>query len=108
MSNRRFYLLASVLFLVSLALSTWAQSKASQAARFAAISAAADEEDREVYRNLSRLYAAEFSQSIRMSVAFLATGVVAWTVSNRRREPGLQSIPLVLMIVTIVIHLLLV
>lgn len=105
MSNRPFYLLASALFLASLATSILAQSKASQAARFAAISAAADKEDHEVFRNLSRLYAAEFGQIMTTSVAFLATGVVAWTVSNRRREPGLQGVPLILMMVTVVIDL---
>ena len=109
MTKRPFYLLTLMLFVVSLLMGIAAQTSASRAAKFAAIATAAnDEEDRQVFRTLSRIYATEFGPLMTTSLAILACGVAAWIFSRRRRESGLQSVPLVLMIVTFIVQLLLV
>ena len=109
MSKRPFYLLAIMFFLASLLTGIAAQTKASKAAKFAAIATVADnDDDRLVFRNLSRVYAAEFGPLMTTSLVVLAAGVVAWIVSSRRRESGMQSIPLLLMIFAVFIQLLMV
>lgn len=109
MSKRPFYLLAIVCFVLSLLTGIAAQTKASNAAKFAAIATVADnDDDRLVFRNLSRVYAAEFGPLMTTSLVVLAAGVVAWIVSNRRRESGMQSIPLVMLTFAICIQLLMV
>lgn len=106
MSKRPFYLLAIVCFLVSLLTSIEAQTKASQAARFAAIAASSDnDDDRLAFRSLSRRSLAGFSQIMTTSLAVLVAGVITWIISSRRRESGLQSIPLLLMIFAVFIQL---
>jgi hypothetical protein len=109
MSKRPFYLLAIMFFLASLLTGIAAQTKAAQAARFAAVASSVDDDDdRLVFRSLSRRFLAEYREVAITSLAVLAAGVVAWIVSSRRRESGLQSIPLLLMIFAVFSQLLMV
>ncbi len=109
MSKRPFYLLAIVCFLVSLLTGIAAQTKAAQAAKFAAIAASSDSDDDQlVFLNLSKRSFAEYRDVAITSLGILAGGVVAWFLSRRRRESGRQGVPLVLMVIAVVIQLLLV
>jgi hypothetical protein len=104
MTKRPFYLLASMLLLASLLTGLSAQTMAFRVARFAAIATSVDgDEDRLVLRLLSLRALAE-----HRSLAILVCGATAWILSRRRREGGLQSVPLVLTIFTVVIQFLLV
>jgi hypothetical protein len=109
MSKRPFYLLAIVCFLVSMLTGIAAQTKAAQAAKFAAIAASSDRDDDQlVFLNLSKRSLAEYRDVAITSLGILAGGVVAWLLSRRRRESGRQDVPLVLMVIAVVIQLLLV
>lgn len=109
MSNRPFYLLAIMFFLASLLTGIAAQTKAAQVAKFAAVASSVDgDDDRLVFRRLSRRFLADYREVAITSLAVLVAGVVAWIVSCRRRESGLQSIPLLLMIFAVFIQFLMV
>jgi hypothetical protein len=109
MTKRPFYLLASMLLLASLLTGLSAQTMAFRVARFAAIATSVDgDEDRLVLRLLSLRALAEHRSLAITSLAILVCGATAWILSRRRREGGLQSVPLVLTIFTVVIQFLLV
>ena len=108
MTKRPLYLLTSVLFLVSLLTGIAAQASASRAARFAALVASVnDDEDRQVFRNLSRFYLVEHRSIATTSLAVFVGGVMTWMLSRRRKESGRQSVPLVLAILAVFTSLLL-
>lgn len=87
MSKQPFYLLAIVCFVLSLLTGIAAQTKASQAAKFAAIAASADgDDDRLVFLNLSRRFLAEYHEVAITSLAILAGGSVAWFLSARNTK----------------------
>jgi hypothetical protein len=82
---------------------------ASRAAKFAAIATSEDgDEDRLVLRLLSLRALGEHRSLATTSLAVFVCGAAAWIFSRRRKEGGLQSVPLVLMIFTVVIWFLLV
>ncbi len=109
MPKRPLYLLASMLFLASLLTGIAAQTSASKAAKFAALAASVNgDEDRQLFLTLSRFNRAEHSSIATTSLAVFVGGVTAWILSRRRRECGLQSVPLVLAFLAVVIQLLLV
>lgn len=108
MTKRPLYLLTSALFLVSLLTGIAAQASASRAARFAALAASVDgDDDRQLFRNLSRFYLAEHDSIATTSLAVFVVGVTAWILSRRRRENGRQSVPLVLAMLAVFTSLLL-
>jgi membrane-bound metal-dependent hydrolase YbcI (DUF457 family) len=86
-----------------------AQLCASRAATSAALAVSARRDvDRESFRNVSRFYVLGHRRITIASLAVFVCGAAAWMWSLRLKEPGLQSIPLVLAFFAVLIQLLLV
>jgi hypothetical protein len=106
---RPFYLLACVLAIVAVVVSGVSKKYAGRAAMAAAQAAGAHSpEEREALHSAAHLAA---DQSDRLSSTAAAASVLAmgaWVCSLWRREGGLQSVPLLLVVVAILLQLLMV
>ncbi len=109
MRTRPFYLLTCVLAIAAVVVSGASKEYAGRAARAAARAAASDSpEEREALQSAAHLAA---DQSGGLSIAAAAALVLAigtWVCSLWRREGGLQSVPLLLLVVAVLIQLLMV
>ena len=108
MQKRPLYLLALSLAMTAILAGVAAQRCSAQAASAAARAAAARrEEDRKAARNESRFYVREHRRISACALGVSVVGLGAWFFSLQRREPGCQSVPLVLFLSAAVVQLLL-
>jgi hypothetical protein len=107
MRTRPFYFLACMLAMIAVIIVGVSKQYVGRTARAAAMAAQSQSsEEQEALHSAAQVYA---NQSDRLSIAahvvfLLATG--AWVCSLWRRDRGLQSIPLVLLAVVVLLDLL--
>lgn len=109
MRKRPLYLLAVLLLIVANGIDLMAKRFAGDAAVYAARATAAElDDDRQQLRKESRQSLSQHHQIATLGLGVLLAGVFLWIGSGLRKEPGIQSIPLVLMISAVIFQLLLV
>lgn len=102
MRQRPLYLITILFLIVANSAGLLALSTASRAALSTARATAAvqDEDHREVF-NESRQLVGQHGRIATFTFGAFLFSVISWIGSGLRREPGLQSIPLVLMILAV-------
>ena len=102
MRQRPLYLITILFLIVANSAGLLALSTASRAALSTARATAAelDHDHREVF-NESRQLVGQHGQIAAFAFGAFLFSIISWTGSGLRREPGLQSIPLVLMILAV-------
>ena len=107
MGRRPFYLLSWPAAIVAIVASVGAHIDASRAAAAAAeVASSFPGMEGDPFEYLFRWYLMESRRMSAFAVALIVTASVSWTCSIIRREPGLRSPPLVLILIAAVVLLL--
>lgn len=109
MRTRPFYLLACALAVAAILLEGAAKQHAVRAARAAAYAAQSQAStEREMLQSVARVDASEYGHFSGVAAISLILGLGAWASSLWRRERGLQSIPLALLVFAVLLRFLMV
>lgn len=109
MRKRSLYLTTVLFLIVANGAGILAQHSAGHAAMSAARATVTEQEEaRRKLRDESRRSVDQYRRIAPFAFVFTLAGAFSWIGSGIRKEPGLQSIPLVLMITAVIVQLLLV
>ena len=107
MRNRPFYLLTCVLAMAAVVVTGASKQYAGRAAQAAAGAAAANSpEEREALHSAADRYAEQSGRLSVVAIGVLVLAIAGWVCSRLRRERGLQSIPLLLVCLAVLLQFL--
>jgi hypothetical protein len=105
--TRPFYLLTCVLAIVAVVVSGVSKEYAGRAAMATAHAAASHlPEEREALHSAAHLAADQSGRLSTVAAAAFAVAIGAWVCSLWRREGGLQSVPLALLVLAVLMQML--
>lgn len=109
MRTHPFYLLTCALAVVAGLVAVASKVDAGRAARAAAKAVASHSpEEREALHSVAHWYAGQSDRLSRVAAVVFVLAVGGWACSLRRREHGLQSVPLLLLVLAVLLQLLMV